>query len=167
MPLKRRSLYACINERVACLGVKGTMIFKREAMLADKKVVRQFIAYLFVGGIAFLINTAILLLVRDNAIGAGYSIQMADAAGGIAGFIVGLIVNYYLSLLFVFKAKSSTKDFVIVLIIGAIGLFMTTGGLVLLNAYMGIPILIAQCIITGTVFFWNFIARKMMVYKDK
>jgi|GEM_PF-1524393 len=140
---------------------------KIKALINNKKLIKQFIAYLFVGGIAFVINTVILLLVRDYMVNSGYSLQIADAVGGMAGFVIALLANYYLSLLLVFKAKSSMKDFIIVLVIGVIGLFMTMGGLVLLNAYIGIPILIAQCIITGIVFFWNFTARKILVYRDQ
>ena len=145
------------------------MIVKNETQHSttkNNKLVKQFIAYLFVGGIAFVVNTIILLLVRNYMGSLSYSLQIADAAGGILGFAVGFFVNYYLSLLFVFKAKSSMKDFIVVLIIGIVGLFMTTGGLVVLNANLGIPILLAQCIITAIVFFWNFVARKLLVYRD-
>jgi len=133
----------------------------------NQKLIKQFVAYLFVGGIAFAVNTVILLLVRDRMVSLNYSLHMADAIGGMAGFVIGLFVNYFLSLKFVFKAKSSMKDFVVVLVIGVIGLVMTSGGLVILNANMGIPILLAQCIVTAIVFFWNFAARKFLVYRDK
>lgn len=143
------------------------MVSKIKPLITNEKLVKQFIAYVFVGGIAFVVNTVIMLFVRKYMQGMNYSLHVADAVGGMAGFVVALFVNYFLSLIFVFKAKSSMKDFIVVLIIGVIGLLMTTGGLVLLNAYLGIPILLAQCIITAIVFFWNFAARKFLVYKDK
>lgn len=132
-----------------------------------KTVYKQFIAYIFASGVAFVLNTIVLLLVRNYMLNIGYSVHMADAIGSILGFIIGLLTNYFLSLLFVFQSKSSMKDFTIVLIVGIIGLFMTSGGLILLNAYLGIPILLAQFIVTGIVFFWNFAARKLLVYKDR
>ena len=143
------------------------MVSKIKPLITNEKLVKQFIAYVFVGGIAFVVNTVIMLYVRKYMQGMNYSLHAADAVGAMAGFVIALFVNYFLSLIFVFKAKSSMKDFIVVLIIGVIGLLMTTGGLVLLNAYLGIPILLAQCIITAIVFFWNFAARKFLVYKDK
>lgn len=143
------------------------MVSKIKPLITNEKLVKQFIAYVFVGGVAFVVNTVIMLFVRDYMQNMNYSLHVADAVGGMAGFVVALFVNYFLSLIFVFKAKSSMKDFIVVLVIGIIGLFMTTGGLVLFNAYLGMPIILAQCIITAIVFFWNFAARKFLVYKDK
>jgi len=139
----------------------------QNAVLKNQKLIKQFVSYLFVGGIAFAFNTVVLLLVRNYMVSQNYSIHMADVIGGTAGFTIGLFVNYFLSLLFVFKAKSSMKDFIVVLVVGVIGLVMTSGGLVMLNANMGMPILLAQCVVTAIVFFWNFAARKFLVYRDK
>jgi putative flippase GtrA len=88
------------------------------------------------------------------------------------GFITGLIYNYILSLIFVFKKASDKvkgkqlKSFIIFSIIGIIGLGLTEVGM-----YLGIITfgsqyyLIVKLFVAAVVLFWNYIARKIFIFQ--
>lgn len=101
------------------------------------------------------------------------------------GFCVGLIVNWLLSVKFVFrdvknKAESSSKkSFFVFAIIGLIGLFITEiGVLALVAAFPEISFLgrselfgtswekwIAKVVMTCIVLVWNYVGRKLFIFK--
>ena len=101
------------------------------------------------------------------------------------GFCVGLLVNWILSVTFVFrhvkdesKAKSK-KSFALFALIGVIGLIITELGIVLLvTIFPEIKILgttalfgtlwkkwLAKIIMTCLVLIWNYVGRKIFIFK--
>lgn len=141
----------------------------------DKKVVfpevaGEFIRYLLVGGSAFILDAGLLYVLSKyvfHALGRP-GILLSSAIG----FIAGLVFNYALSILFVFdKAKDKVKgrevfSFTIYAIIGVIGLLLTELGM-----FVGLSILgdsmyiLVKVIVSGIVFIWNFVARKVILFK--
>lgn len=101
------------------------------------------------------------------------------------GFIVGMIVNWLLSISFVFKAvknkeqSRSTKSFLIFVIISAIGLGLTLGGVWLITHFVPnfelfgvLEVLgttwikwVAKVIMTCIVLVWNYLGRKIFIFK--
>ena len=82
------------------------------------KIGIQFFRYIFVGGAAFLVDFVSLYLLTDF-LGVYYLTSAAIA------FILGLIVNYFLSTYWVFnkrKLDNLTFEFGIFAIIGIVGL---------------------------------------------
>lgn len=125
------------------------------------------IAYLFVGGTAFLCDAGTLLILRAVLIPTGVGSITANLIGNTSGFCLGLLVNYFLSLVLVFDAKSNMKDFIAVLAIGIVGLAITDGGVVLFNNILGIHIIVTKIIVNGIALVWNYGARKLTIYKGK
>ncbi len=102
------------------------------------------------------------------------------------GFCVGLIVNWVLSVSFVFKQVKneeearSKKSFLLFTIIGVIGLLLTEVGVVLLVAIFpefslfGVTEIfsttwakwLAKVIMTCIVLVWNYVGRKIFVFKS-
>ena len=102
------------------------------------------------------------------------------------GFCAGLIVNWLLSVSFVFKQvknkeeATSKKSFVIFTVIGVIGLIITEVGILALVAILpefslfGTSALLgtswakwlAKVIMTCIVLVWNYIGRKIFVFKS-
>lgn len=84
-------------------------------------------------------------------------------------FVVGLAVNYALSIWFVFsessKVKNKVKEFVVYGIIGLIGLLITEGIMYLFTDVFGLYFLISKIIAAAIVLVWNFAARKVVLYK--
>lgn len=91
----------------------------------------------------------------------------------VVGFVVGLAVNYTLSLLFVFtQAKDKSKGrtvgaFVVFGIIGLLGLGWTELGMWLGIEMLGWNYMIVKVLVTGAVLVWNYLGRKILVFSEK
>jgi putative flippase GtrA len=81
-----------------------------------------------------------------------------------------------LSNIFVFRTEEQQKDgktakaFIIYAVVGVIGYFLTVG-LTLLGTLVigesGIWYLLLTCAVKGIVLIWNYIGRKLLVYRGK
>ncbi len=120
----------------------------------------QFFRYIFVGGFAFLADAFMLWLCEKLM---NYMIAAAIA------FIVGLAVNYMLSTWFVFseseQVKSKAKEFAAYAVIGVIGLGLTEAIMYLLTDVCGFYFMLSKVIAAALVLIWNFVARKIIIYK--
>ena len=148
----------------------------------------EFLRYIVVGGIAFVVDFGSLYLSKEYLFhNLSYGIYLSTAVG----FILGLIVNYVLSLKFVFtQAKDQgkgrdTKSFAIFAVIGIIGLGLTELGMYigcdLLKpqldnslSYIGSLVnydlvkygyLLVKCIVTAIVLLWNYAGRKIIIFR--
>ena len=124
----------------------------------------QFFRYIFVGGVATIVDWTILellYLVHHDTL--GLSVAM--------GFTCGLIVNLILSKFFVFKGTPSKNhlliDVLIYIIIGVIGLVLTEIIMWLITIRWGVHHIIAKAISTVLVLVWNFGAKKIILYRKR
>lgn len=118
----------------------------------------QFFRYLFVGGIAALVNIGMLYVFTDF-------IRINYIVSNILSFTLGLFVNYILSKKFVFQGEttiSKTKEFIIYAIIGILGLGIDTFLVWLFTDAFNFYYMISKLISTLLVFIWNFGARKVL-----
>ena len=121
----------------------------------------QFFRYIFVGGVSFLADGGSLFLI--TTIGVNYLISV------IFAFVIGLAVNYGLSKLLVFE-KSSVNgkiEFLVYGIIGVIGLGFTEIIMYVLTEIAGLYFMVSKVIATIIVLVWNFVARKIILYRKK
>ena len=87
----------------------------------------------------------------------------------IVGYSLGLVFNYYMGRKYIFtkgtKLKNTRHEFVSVVIIALIGMFLNII-IVKLLSYMIFSLnpLYSRIIAIGIVFFWNFFLRKIFVY---
>ncbi len=89
-----------------------------------KKLMSQIIKFGFVGGLCFLIDFIISIILVDMLIHM-VSKGTATLIGGFFGFLISLIINYLLSMKFVFVRKAELdrkKEFVIFCVLSIIGL---------------------------------------------
>lgn len=141
---------------------KAILDFNLNRLFREKttNIFIQFFRYIFVGGFAFLADAFTLWLCEKWM---NYMIAAAIA------FVVGLAVNYALSIWFVFsessKVKNKVKEFVVYGIIGLIGLLITEGIMFLFTDVFGLYFLISKIIAAAIVLVWNFAARKVVLYK--
>lgn len=136
--------------------VSSTFISKLSGHLS------QVTRYGIVGLVALFFDYSVLVLLTEY-------LQVNHLISATAGFFVGLIVNYALATRFVFKeGKLSNKklEFIIFSIIGAGGLLFTIGLMWLLTDVLEIHYTISKAVAVGTVFLWNFYARKYILFKD-
>lgn len=140
---------------------KAILDFNLNRLFREKttNIFIQFFRYIFVGGFAFLADAFTLWLCEKWM---NYMIAAAIA------FVVGLAVNYALSILFVFsessKVKNKVKEFIVYGIIGIIGLLITEGIMYLFTDVFGFYFLISKIIAAAIVLVWNFAARKIVLY---
>ena len=145
-----------------------------KSFLKDKKTIFELLRYLIVGAIAALVDLGVLALFTE-LIFSGDKGVLAISVSTAAGFIAGLICNYLLSMLFVFvnaeqkkKNKKKFKTFLIFAVVGIIGLILTE---LLMNLGMlfvpekGFWYLLLSCFVKGVVMLWNYLGRKIFVYK--
>lgn len=115
---------------------------------------------LFVGGIAFIADAGLLWLV--SLTGLHYLIC------AVFGFILGVFVNYVLSVRFVFKEKASmgkTGEVTVYFIVGVIGLGLTAAFMWFFTEITGLHFMVSKCITTVLVYAWNFSSRKYFLYR--
>lgn len=121
----------------------------------------EFFRYAVVGGIAFLADYGTLFLFQELFISTA------------AGFIVGLIVNYVLSLTFVFRRKDncgsgkSVAAFLIFTVVGVIGLGLTELIMYLGTELLHISYLIVKIAAAAIVLVWNYVGRKVLIFDRK
>lgn len=150
-----------------------------EQLSVMKKLMEQLIKFGFVGVLCFLIDFVIgyvLVALLEDAL----SKSWAAAIGGFFGFTVSVIVNYILSMKFVFVRNEELdrkKEFVIFIVLSVIGLGINE--VILLactKVYEASPVLgetlkfttwytIAKVIATAIVMVYNFISRKIFLEK--
>ena len=135
-----------------------------------KPLIKEFARYLIVGGTAALVDWSTLYLTYNYvfANSGDWRLTLATAVG----FTAGLIYNYILSLVWVFKsAKERNKGktlgaFLIFVVIGVIGLLLTIGGMELGCSLVGEQnYMYVKIFVTGIVLIWNYAARKLLIFK--
>ena len=121
----------------------------------------HFFRYIFVGGVSFLADGGSLFLI--TTIGINYLISV------IFAFVIGLAVNYGLSKLLVFENSSVNGkiEFLVYGIIGVIGLGFTEIIMYVLTEIAGLYFMVSKVIATIIVLVWNFVARKIILYRKK
>ena len=142
--------------------------------------------FLVVGGTATLVDYAVSYLFYTHLlpparIGAFWALLLSTALG----FCVGLLVNWTLSVLFVFRAvrdkkqAASKKSFLLFCLIGLVGLLLSSVGMQLVRVLPSISLWnsptflgeewkwwIMKGIMTCSVLVWNYIGRKIFVFKS-
>jgi putative flippase GtrA len=129
---------------------------------ATGSLLHQFSRYVVVGGLAFLVDFGSLYGLTEFA-GLHYLISAAVA------FLFGLVVNYCLSLLWVFDRRtmksSATVEFLVFAVIGIVGLGLNEGIIWFVREKIGFHYMVAKVISAGIVLIWNFGARKFVLFR--
>ncbi|GHU87083.1 hypothetical protein FACS189476_01820 [Spirochaetia bacterium] len=132
----------------------------------------EFFRYILVGGTAFIVDIGILYLTRIFIFAALGTIGILLATA--VGFTTGLIYNFILSTIFVFKKINKKaqlhkiRSFIIFTIIGLIGLGLTEACM-----YIGIQLfsekyyLVVKIVTAAFVLIWNYTARKIFIFKGE
>ena len=122
--------------------------------------IKKFISYFMVGGMA-----AIVEWVSFAIFNSAFSYVIAT----ILAFLCGTTANYFLGKSMTFKNyKKSKKDVYAVFTVSAVGLILNVILMRILIEVIHVPIeMIAKIISTGIVFMWNYISRRLFVYKEE
>lgn len=132
---------------------------------------RQFLSYVVVGGAATAVEWGFFFFFT-------YPLNLNQNLSFTIAFIISTAVNMILGKAITFKDSvviNSTgskklnlaKETFLIYLVAVIGYFFN---LLLLNLFthsFGINKMISKMIATGIVFFWNYIARKLGIYRSK
>ncbi len=134
--------------------------------LLSAKTVKQFISYFCVGGIAALVEWSVFSLLE-------YLLDIPYLLATVLAFLVSTTVNWILGRTFTFKnstyQKKKAKEAFLVFFVSAIGLAFN-----LLLMYIFVDVIgmdtnflktVAKVLATGIVFIWNYLSRKLWIYR--
>jgi len=145
----QKGMINSINSRI------GSLLFAK----SDKTSI-QLLRYTFVGGIAYAVDFGSLFFLTE-VVKIHYLISAAIA------FILGLLTNYTLSILWVFPRRtlaSKRMEFLVFAIIGLVGLGLNEGIIWFFTDLVHFHYLMSKVISAVVVFFWNFFARKKILF---
>ena len=129
----------------------------------------QFFRYCFVGGIATVVEGGALWLIQHFVFreADGFFVFIAQAIA----FVLGLIANFVLSKMFVFRESSDKTntmgEFVAYGVIGVVGLGFKELMLWAFNKRLGWHYMLVWVFSTLIVLVWNYAARKLFLYRKK
>ncbi len=133
-------------------------------------LISEFGRYVLVGGLAFVADFVTLTGFHEWIIPTvPYSLYIAT----LLGFVVGISINYVLSVSFVFLSVKkwgigrTRRDQFLFLLIGVVGLVMTELGMVLGVEVLSLHYQLVKIFLTGAVLVWNYGARKVFIFNKK
>lgn len=123
------------------------------------KLISQFAKFGVVGAICFLIDYGIMVLLTE-VFGVPYLVSC-----GIS-FVVSVVVNYHLSMKYVFASRddlSKQKEFIIFVALSIAGLLLTELFMWLMVDKLYIHYMFSKILVTGIVMVFNFVTRKIFL----
>ncbi len=151
---------------------------KNESKL--NKLIKQILKFGVVGGLSFVIDFVITLIVSAIMRKLGTDVKTAASVGGLFGFCISLIFNYIMSMKYVFERKDDMnrkKEFIIFTLLSLVGLginelilyygtwFCENRFSAITEQYPSYVTAGVKIIATGVVMVYNFISRKMTLEK--
>lgn len=152
-----------------------------------KSLIKEILRYLVAGGSAFVFDLLTKTLFHSLILPAdmgtfsvfGFVNEVRVTLATTAGFIVGLIVNYLISVFFVFTTEQQkergkgVKAFLIYLAVSLVGLLVNIGvtqlgcNLLDISKDNTVMFMFISCVAAGVALIWNYIGRKIFVYKGE
>lgn len=132
------------------------------------KILYEFFRYVIVGGVSFVADFTVLCVFKEFIFASDSEVALICST--TVGFIAGLLTNYILSVVFVFRRKDnksdgkSVKGFVVFAIVGIIGLLLTEFGMYITVQIMKIHYMLSKLGVAGIVLIWNYCGRKILVF---
>lgn len=125
------------------------------------KISIQFFRYILVGGTAFIVDFGSLYILTDY-MGIFYLLSAAIA------FTLGIIVNYLLSVKWVFNKHTLDNrlyEFGVFAVVGIIGLGINEVIIWYLTSNLHYYYLFSKIVSAVVVLFWNFFARRYTIFR--
>ena len=135
--------------------------------LLNKANIKQFISYFFVGGVAAIVEW-VMFFIFANVLQINYFVSTVIA------FIFSTTANWIVGRITTFKDNNTYKDkkakeAFLVFVVSAIGLLFNLILMYLFVTVMGFDSSLGKTLskiaATGIVFIWNFLIRKLVIYK--
>ena len=131
-----------------------------------KSLMGQFLRYILTGGIAFFSDFAFFALCL-------YVLNWHYLVANLVALVVGLVLNYVLSILWVFTAckrffkKRKILEFSLFALVGVAGVGLNQLLMYLMIGVLGVNEIVAKMAAAAIVLMWNFGGRKLMLFRKK
>ena len=125
-------------------------------------VSKQLFRYIFTGGLAFIVDFEILFLLTECF----YVHYLISAC---VAFLFGLLVNYFLSIRWVFNSRvveNRLLEFSLFTTVGLLALGINELFLWIFTDVLGNHYLFSKIITAIIIFFWNFFGRKLILFSE-
>ena len=146
-----------------CSILKITKRFSSKVRVCyNKRLAREIIKYFIVSLVAAVADTFSFVFLYEYC-------EIHYLLSNTIAFILGLSLNYILSVKFVFigEARKTTSEFFVFAIIGVVGLLISHMTLFLSIDIIGLNSLISKLFSLGATFFWNFFVRKILLFNKE
>ncbi len=123
----------------------------------------QLVRYLVSGGVAFAVDASLLYILTEW-FGLHYLLST------VLSYAVGLVITYLFSIFWVFDHRSVNNkalEFSVFAMIGVMGLGLTSLFMWLFTSVCGLHYLLSKGVTTIVVFIWNFVAKKLLLFRRK
>ncbi|MCF7815161.1 MAG: GtrA family protein [Candidatus Cloacimonetes bacterium] len=140
----------------------GAGNLKPEFWKRNDNIKIQFFRYVIVGGLAFIIDYISLYLLTEF-------LNIYYLLSAAISFIMGLIVNYIISIKWVFQTseQKSRIQFFVYGLIGVIGLGLNELIIWLLTDKADLFYMHSKLVAAVIVLLWNFLARRKLMMREK
>jgi putative flippase GtrA len=131
-------------------------LFRRLVVYRTQNGLLQMLRYLVVGAVAAVVDTGVLLLLT-------HVLHVEVLTAGTISFALGTIVNYVLSVLWVFSRTAYPYvEMALFVLIGAAGLIVNDVVLWVCTQLLDMDVLWSKLVAIVVGFAWNFVLRKIM-----
>lgn len=142
------------------------VVKKLRERLPRKSLAGQFVRYLVTGGLAFIVDFGLFALCL-------YVFDWHYLLANLVGLVAGLVLNYAMSVVWVFTAckrtleKQKAAEFVLFALVGIAGVGINQLLMYLMVDGMALNEMLSKIIAAALVLMWNFGARKLLLFKKK
>lgn len=159
------------------------MFKKIKKFINQKTLFGEILRFLLVGGLATVVDFFMMgvmkYVIEPDKYPAFFNVfygatevpsVLANCVGTGTGFIFGLIANYFLSIVFVFNEKGNSRSmigFLLFAVFSAIGLGIHIAGMYVFNGLLDLNEWIVKIVLTLAVLVYNYVTRKIIIFKDK
>jgi len=126
----------------------------------DKRVIRLFLNYIWIGGLATVVDTGALVFFRVEL---GLYVWLSAGLAYLCGMVTNFLLNKYLN--FASESRSFGKQARTFFIVALIGLAMKAGLMELFVHVVNLRLLVAQVVAVGIVMIWSFWGHHRMTFR--
>lgn len=129
-------------------------------------LIGQVLRYLVTGGFAFIVDFGLFALCL-------YIFEWHYLLANLVGLVAGLVLNYTLSIVWVFTAckrtleKKKVAEFTLFALVGIAGVGINQVLMYLMVGILDLNEMVSKMIAAILVLLWNFGARKLMLFREK
>ncbi len=148
------------------MNESGKITCLKNRFLKSSSLSGQIVRYLFTGGFAFILDFALFALCL-------YIFEWHYLLANLAGLVAGLVLNYVLSVVWVFVAckrvleKNKGLEFALFALVGIAGVGLNQLLMYLMVGVLDWNEMVSKMIAAVLVLVWNFGARKLMLFRER